>query len=84
MVEWPCSGNVTAFGLLFLLGAGCVGGGSRAELIWSECRRAVHSLQLHWWSPNIKQGHGDGQLSLGNLVPGIFNMCYLVGISHFS
>lgn len=47
-------------GLLFLLEAESVGRGSRAELIWSECRRAVHSLQLPWWSPNTKQGHGDG------------------------
>lgn len=47
-------------GLLFLLEAGHVGGGSRADLIWNEWRRAVHSLQLPWWSPNIKQGLGDG------------------------
>lgn len=47
-------------GLLFLLGAGGVGGGSRAEVIRSECRRAVHSLQLPQWSPNTKRGRGDG------------------------
>lgn len=33
-------------GLLFLLREGSVDGGSRAEVIWSECRWAVHSLHL--------------------------------------
>lgn len=47
-------------GLLFLLGAGSVGERSRVEVIWSECRRVVHSLQLPQWSPNSKRGHGDG------------------------
>lgn len=46
-------------GLFFLLEAGHIGGGSRGELTWSECRRAVHSLQLPWWSSNVTLGHGD-------------------------
>lgn len=56
----PVLGMLQHLHLLFLLKAGSVGRGIRAELICSEYRRAVHSLQLSWWSPNTKHGHGDG------------------------